>query len=126
MVFNGSTPKTPLVFVLSPGVDPTAQVRFCRHDGSRKSVFSRRENTLQSKDYRRQQILVVYWLSFLGQHAALVDKRWYSVRELFSRPDAVAFVTAASGYLRRGSQKTNSRAYVEGMMHNISTRTMCL
>lgn len=25
-VFNGSTPKTPLIFVLSPGVDPTAQV----------------------------------------------------------------------------------------------------
>ncbi|CAN0083974.1 unnamed protein product, partial [Sphacelaria rigidula] len=27
MVFNGSTTKTPLIFVLSPGVDPTAQVR---------------------------------------------------------------------------------------------------
>ncbi|CAM9705264.1 unnamed protein product, partial [Hapterophycus canaliculatus] len=26
-VFNGSTPKTPLIFVLSPGVDPTAQVQ---------------------------------------------------------------------------------------------------
>lgn len=27
MVLNGSTTKTPLIFVLSPGVDPTAQVR---------------------------------------------------------------------------------------------------